>query len=122
METDTIQSNDRSEEEDADFEAVAAIICSVDPVPELALKTAREKGYAATLAGDLGLDSLDQLEACMGIEGAFGIRFSDEEWEGVETIGDAISLMRSKRDGVPALMRRGGAGFRAVEPRGEDTE
>lgn len=42
---------------------------------------------------DLGADSLDTVEICMGLEDEFGIEIPDERWEPVQTVGDAIALV-----------------------------
>ena len=51
--------------------------------------------------GDLDLDSLDLVEFALGAEDVFGVRISDEEAEGLSTVGDAVALLDSK--GAAAL-------------------
>lgn len=45
---------------------------------------------------DLGADSLDLVEAVLALEDAFGVKIPEEEMEGVETVGDAVSLVSEK--------------------------
>lgn len=52
------------------------------------------------LVADLGCDSLDLLEALMGVEDEFGIEISDEEGDRVTTVGDLVALVAAKK--VPA--------------------
>lgn len=42
---------------------------------------------------DLDADSLDGLELLMSVEEKFGIEISDEQWENVQTFGDAVTLI-----------------------------
>ncbi|HEY6899002.1 MAG TPA: acyl carrier protein [Puia sp.] len=49
----------------------------------------------ASFSTDLGLDSLDVLEAFMEMEKAFGIRISDEEAEKLTTVGSVIDYITS---------------------------
>lgn len=44
------------------------------------------------LKDDLGVDSLDFVELCMGLEEAFDIEISDPLWEKVVTIQDVVLL------------------------------
>ncbi len=53
----------------------------------------------ATLAEDLGLDSIDMMTAVMAIEEKFGIEVSDSEVETIVTLNDAVELLAAK---VPA--------------------
>ncbi len=53
----------------------------------------------ATLAEDLGLDSIDMMTAVMAIEEKFGIEVSDSEVETIATLNDAVELLAAK---VPA--------------------
>ncbi len=45
---------------------------------------------------DLGADSLDRVTMLMALEEAFGGEISDEEAEKLLTVGDAVSLIRSR--------------------------
>ncbi len=42
----------------------------------------------ASILDDLGADSLDVVELVMSLEDVFDIEVSDEEFEGIRTIGD----------------------------------
>ncbi|MGX9966092.1 acyl carrier protein [Roseomonas sp. F4] len=46
---------------------------------------------------DLGADSLDTIELAMGFEEEWGIVIMDDEIEGLETVRDALALVREKR-------------------------
>ncbi|HYY44035.1 MAG TPA: acyl carrier protein [Actinomycetota bacterium] len=50
----------------------------------------------STLAGDLGLDSLDTVELTLGLEERFDIEIPDSDLENVETVGDAVELIEQK--------------------------
>jgi acyl carrier protein len=45
---------------------------------------------------DLNMDSLDVVEILQMVEDDFGITVSDREAAGVETLGQALDLLRSK--------------------------
>jgi len=45
---------------------------------------------------DLNADSLDIVELVMGLEDEFGLEISDEEAEGIRTVGDAIKFIEEK--------------------------
>ena len=64
-------------------------------VEELGLPRERV-GLDSTLEEGLGLDSLGMVELFLGLEGAFGIRISDEEAEQVTTVGQAAEVVASK--------------------------
>ena len=45
---------------------------------------------------DLGADSLDTVELVMEFESAFDITIPDEDAEKIQTVGNAISYIKSK--------------------------
>ncbi len=48
----------------------------------------------------LDLDSLDLVEFALGAEDEFGVRISDEEAEGLRTVGEAVALLETKGVGA----------------------
>lgn len=46
---------------------------------------------------DLGADSLDVVELVMALEEKFGCEIPDEEAEKIQTVGDAIKYIESKK-------------------------
>ena len=76
--------------DDADFERFkrcAVEILSVEPA-----QVTRE----ATFGDDLDADSLDLVELVMALEEEFDITVDESELEGIETVGQALDLVRSK--------------------------
>ncbi len=51
----------------------------------------------ASFVEDLGADSLDTVELVMAFEEEFGIEIPDEDAERMQTVGEAISYLESKR-------------------------
>ncbi|HMI66381.1 MAG TPA: acyl carrier protein [Cyclobacteriaceae bacterium] len=51
----------------------------------------------ANLVKDLGIDSLDYAELVMDFEQTFDIKISDEDAEKMQTIGQAVKYIDSKR-------------------------
>ena len=49
---------------------------------------------------ELDLDSLDLVEFALGAEEQFGVRISDDEAEGLRSVGDAVALLQTKGVGV----------------------
>lgn len=54
---------------------------------------------SAGLVEDLGMDSLDTIELVMALEEEFDVDITDEQAEGVKTVGD-IYLLLEVTDGV----------------------
>ena len=48
------------------------------------------------LQTDIGLDTLDRVELVMNIEEFFGISISEDESNGVRTVGDMVRTVESK--------------------------
>jgi len=46
---------------------------------------------------DLGADSLDAIELIMTVENEFDISISDEEAQTIQTVGDIVKLIESKK-------------------------
>ena len=69
------------------FEKVKEII-----VEQLGLEESEVKEDTSFEA--LGLDSLDIVELLMAIEEEFGVEISDEEAEGIHTVGDALAYVK----------------------------
>ena len=51
----------------------------------------------ATLAGDLGADSLASAELAMALEEAAGITIEDEEVAKFQTVGDIMEYLNAKK-------------------------
>jgi acyl carrier protein len=47
----------------------------------------------ATIADDLGIDSLDAVELVMALEEEYGIKIPDEELGNMETVGDIVNCV-----------------------------
>lgn len=50
----------------------------------------------ASLKDDLNIDSLDSVEVVLELESEFNIKISDEEIEGLKTVGDIVKLLETK--------------------------
>ncbi len=50
----------------------------------------------ASFINDLGADSLDTVELVMKFEEEFDIKIPDEDAEGIQTVGDAVSYIENK--------------------------
>jgi acyl carrier protein len=65
----------------------------------------------ADFTNDLGADSLAMVETAMEAEADFRVSISDEEREGLHTVGDLVRLVKSKNEPsamVLFLMTHGG--------------
>lgn len=51
----------------------------------------------ANLKDDLGMDSLDVIELVMEVEKEFKISISDNEYDGITTVGSVVDLVESKQ-------------------------
>jgi acyl carrier protein len=51
----------------------------------------------ASFTGDLGADSLDVVELVMELEDEFDMEISDEDAEGMATVGDAVAYIEKKQ-------------------------
>ena len=49
----------------------------------------------ANFINDLGADSLDTVELIMEFEKEFGISITDDQAEGIKTVGDAITYIEN---------------------------
>ena len=58
---------------------------------------ASEVTREASLANDLGADSLDTVELMMGFEKEFDMTIPDEEAQTIKTVGDAINYIESHK-------------------------
>ena len=50
-----------------------------------------------TFMGDLGADSLDLFQVIMGIEESFDIKIDAEAVEGIETVRQAVELIKNAK-------------------------
>ena len=69
------------------FRTCAVNVLSVDP---------SKVTLEAKFADDLDADSLDLVEFVMALEEEFDINVEEQELEGVDTIGQAFELVKSK--------------------------
>ncbi|HWF44798.1 MAG TPA: acyl carrier protein [Candidatus Kapabacteria bacterium] len=51
----------------------------------------------ASFTNDLGADSLDTVELVMEFEKAFNLQIPDEDAEKIQTVGDAVSYINTKK-------------------------
>ena len=50
---------------------------------------------------DLGMDSLDRIELIIEAEEEFGFEIEESEWEKIQTVQQAIDLIKSKTNANP---------------------
>ncbi len=60
---------------------------------QLEVSEADVSNHDASFVGDLGADSLDNVELVMALEEEFGIEIPDEEAEKITTVGEAIAFV-----------------------------
>lgn len=68
------------------------------------VRTIREQFYCndvkiehgTTFRGDLGCDSLDEIELVMALEDEFAIEISDEDAEKISTVGEAVAYLTKR--------------------------
>jgi acyl carrier protein len=80
---------EKQESENAVFERVQKIIVEqlgVDP---------EKVTLEASFREDLGADSLDLVELIMAFEEEFGGEISDEEAQGIRTVGEAVAYLKT---------------------------
>ena len=51
----------------------------------------------ASFTNDLGADSLDTVELVMEFEKAFNLQIPDEDAEKIQTVGDAVTYINTKK-------------------------
>ncbi|MCC6223400.1 MAG: acyl carrier protein [Thermoleophilia bacterium] len=51
---------------------------------------------AASFQEDLGADSLDLVELIMELEDQFGVKISDEDAQGIQTVGHAVEYIAAR--------------------------
>ena len=77
---------------------------------ELVKKILRKRGYdnvsVTTRMDELNTDSLTLMEMAMELEDALGVSVSDEQMEGVKTVGDFIQMVQ--QCGTKDAAREGG--------------
>ena len=66
--------------------------CAVEVLSVEATQVTKE----ASFADDLDADSLDLVELVMALEEEFDVTVEEEELEGIETVGAAFDLIKSK--------------------------
>lgn len=66
--------------------------CAVEVLSVEATQVTKE----ASFADDLDADSLDLVELVMALEEEFDVTVEEEELEGIDTVGAAFDLIKSK--------------------------
>lgn len=72
-----------------EFEKLCGIISEVIGVDESEIQA------ESKFIDDLGADSLDIFQIIMGIEEEFNVEISNEDAEGISTVGDALEKIKS---------------------------
>ena len=72
-----------------EFEKLRAIISEVIGVDESEIQA------GSKFIDDLGADSLDIFQIIMGIEEEFNVEISNEDAEGISTVGDALDKIKN---------------------------
>ena len=78
---------------DTIMDKVRDLVATSASIPKVELKP------ESKFVDDLGMDSLDQIEATMAIEEAFGIEIPDQEVEELLTIKDMVEYIKKKKGG-----------------------
>ena len=78
---------------DTIMDKVRDLVATSAGIPKAELK------LESKFVDDLGMDSLDQIEATMAIEEAFGIDIPDQEVEELLTIKDMVEYIKKKKGG-----------------------
>ena len=60
------------------------------------LGTVKNMTQESNFVNDLGADSLDTIELVMALEEEFGFEISDSDAEKIETVGDAIKVIKDR--------------------------
>lgn len=68
----------------------------IDIVSEQLGVPKEEVNRAASFVDDLKADSLDVVELVMAFEDEFGITIPDDDYEKIQTVGDAIDYIEEK--------------------------
>lgn len=50
----------------------------------------------ASLREDIGINSIGMLYTAMAIEEEFGVKFTNEDFAGIQTVGDVIACIEGK--------------------------
>ena len=69
------------------FEKIKAIIANELNIDESKIT------LESSLSEDLGADSLDAVELIMALEDEFDVQVSDEDAQGIHTVGDIVKLV-----------------------------
>lgn len=72
-----------------EFEKLCSIISEVIGVDESEIQA------DSKFIDDLGADSLDIFQIIMGIEEEFNVEISNEDAEGISTVGDALDKIKN---------------------------